>query len=87
MNSFTESEIEIFSLDELKQLGFSYLPGPSIAPDVEAIQGFMVAEPATPYGEPEKRESYGDVVLKHTLEQAIKRLNPALLAASTSRKQ
>jgi len=28
----TESEIEIFSLDELKTLGFSYIPGPSIAP-------------------------------------------------------
>ena len=40
MNSFTESEIEIFSLDELKQLGFSYIPGPSIAPDAEASSGF-----------------------------------------------
>ncbi len=75
-NNFTESEIEIFSLDELKRLGFSYIPGPSIAPDIETPQGFIVAEPAVPYGEPEKRESYGDVVLKHTLEQAIKRLNP-----------
>lgn len=35
MTSFTESEIEIFFLSELKQLGFSYIPGPSIAPDVE----------------------------------------------------
>ena len=78
MNNFTESEIETFSLDELKRLGFSYIPGPSIAPDIEATQGFIVAEPAVPYGEPEKRESYGDVVLKHTLEQAIKRLNPAV---------
>jgi type I restriction enzyme R subunit len=78
MNNFTESEIEIFSLDELKDLGFSYIPGPSIAPDVEAAQAFMVAESAAPYGEPEKRGSYGDVVLRHTLEQAIKHLNPAL---------
>lgn len=31
-NKITESAIEIFSLDELKQLGFSYIPGPSIAP-------------------------------------------------------
>ncbi len=81
-NNFTESEIEAFSLDELKRLGFSYIPGPSIAPDIEATQGFIVAEPAVPYGEPEKRESYGDVVLKHTLEQAIKRLNPALPEAA-----
>jgi type I restriction enzyme R subunit len=78
MSIFTESEIEKFSLEELKQLGFSYIPGPSIAPDIEATQGFIVAEPAPIYGVPEKRESYGDVVLKHTLEQAIKRLNPAV---------
>ncbi len=78
MNSFTESEIEIFSLDELKRLGFSYIPGPSLAPDAEAAQGSMVAESRAPYGEPEKRASYGDVVLRHTLEQAINRLNPAL---------
>jgi len=78
MTAFTESEIEIFSLDELKRLGFSYIPGPSIAPDVEATQGFLVAESQAPYSEPGKRASYGDVVLKHTLEQAINRLNPAL---------
>jgi type I restriction enzyme, R subunit len=78
MNNFTESEIEIFSLDELKQLGFSYIPGPSIAPDVEATQSFLVAEPAARYGVPEKRATYGDVVLGHTLEQAINRLNPAV---------
>ena len=78
MNIFTESEIEVFSLDELKQLGFSFIPGPSIAPEVETTRSFMVAESVTPYGEAEKRASYGDVVLKHTLEKAIKRLNPAL---------
>ncbi len=84
MNIFTESEIEIFSLDELKQLGFAYIPGPSIAPDVvgavreQPLRGFLVAEPAAPYGEPEKRATYGDVVLRHTLEQSINRLNPAV---------
>jgi len=78
MTAFTESEIEIFSLDKLKRLGFSYVPGPSIAPDVEATQSFLVAESLAPYGELEKRASYGDVVLKHTLEQAINRLNPAV---------
>ena len=82
MNNFTESEIEIFSLDELKDLGFSYIPGPSIAPDAEAIQGFLVGEPASPYGGPEKRATYGEVVLKHTLEQAIHRLNPAVAEAA-----
>jgi type I restriction enzyme R subunit len=78
INKITESAIEIFSLDELKRLGFSYIPGPSIAPDVEATQGFLVAESAAPYGEPEKRGSYSNVVLRHTLEQAINRLNSTL---------
>jgi type I restriction enzyme R subunit len=78
MTSFTESEIEIFSLDELQQMGFSYIPGPSIAPDVEGVQGFLVREGTASYGEQEKRASYGDVILKHTLEHAIKRLNPAV---------
>jgi len=74
MNNFTESEIESFSINILKQLGYSYILGPSIAPDVEGIQDLLVAEAAMPYGVPEKRESYSDVVLKHTLERAINRL-------------
>jgi type I restriction enzyme R subunit len=78
MPAFTESEIESFSLDELKRLGFSYIPGPSIAPDVETTDGLFTAEPSVPFGEPEKRESYGDVVLKSTLEEAIERLNPEI---------
>ncbi|MFH0754298.1 MAG: type I restriction endonuclease subunit R, partial [Candidatus Omnitrophota bacterium] len=79
MRKFTESEIEIFSLDELRQLGFSCIPGPSIAPDAEVGHDpTMVVESVPPLGEPEKRASYGDVVLGHTLEQAIKRLNPAV---------
>jgi type I restriction enzyme, R subunit len=71
MIAFTESEIEIFSLDILKQLGFSYTPGPSLAPDFDEDQGKLEIE----Y---ERRESYGTVVLKKTLEQAINRLNPTL---------
>jgi len=82
MTAFTESEIEVFSLYELKQQGFSYIPGPSIAPDAEATQDFLVAEPAASYGVPDKRAAYADVVLKHTLEQAINRLNPTLPASA-----
>ena len=82
MPAFTESEIETFSLDELKRLGFSYIPGPSIAPDVEATDGLFTAEPSVLFGEPEKRESYGDVVLKSTLEEAIERLNPEIPPAA-----
>ncbi len=83
MHNFSESEIENYSLDELKGLGFSYVPGPAIAPD-EAGAG-MVAEPQAPYGSFEKRESYEDVILKHALEQAIERLNPEV--SETVRKE
>jgi type I restriction enzyme R subunit len=76
MYNFTESEIENYSLDELKQLGFSYVPGPAIAPD--EVGTAPVAEPGVPYGSWEKRESYEDVVLKHVLGQAIERLNPTV---------
>jgi type I restriction enzyme, R subunit len=82
MTAFTESEIESFSLDELKQLGFSCIPGPSIAPDVSADPAFPLAEPASPYGVLARRVTYGEVVLKHTLERAINRLNPAIAATA-----
>jgi len=71
MTAFTESEIEIFSLDVLKQLGFLYAPGPSLAPDFDEEQGKLEIE----Y---ERRENYGTIILKKTLEQAINRLNPTL---------
>ncbi len=78
MTAFTESEIEIFSLAELKELSFSYISGPSIAPDAEPVQFPLVAEPVPPYGEPENRAGYDQVVLNFTLEQAVNRLNPSL---------
>lgn len=33
MNVFTESDIEILSIEELTAQGYYYIPGPSIAPD------------------------------------------------------
>ena len=79
MTKFTESEIEIFSLDELKRIGFSYIPGPSIAPDEESGKDNFPSEVAMPFGAvPGKRESYEEVVLKDILTQAINRLNPAI---------
>ena len=71
MTSFTESEIEVFSLEELGRQGFTCIPGPVIAPDAEPAQGAL-------FPEMEKRSSYGDVVLKRTLGEAIDRLNPTL---------
>jgi len=78
MPNFTESEIEVVSLDELKKIGFSYVPGPSLAPDADPAQPFLLRETTIPYDTPDKRASYGDVILKHTLEQAINRLNPTV---------
>lgn len=88
MTSFTESEIEIFALNELNRLGFS-LSEKSDRSDWSdrsdrsdfsnrSDKIFRVAEARAPYGEMEKRASYSDVVLRHTLEQAINRLNSAL---------
>jgi len=71
MTSFTESEIEIFSLEELGKQGYTCIPGPVIAPDAEPAQSSL-------FPELERRSSYADVVLKRTLEEAIVRLNPTL---------
>jgi type I restriction enzyme, R subunit len=75
MSSFTESEIETFALEELRKRGFLYTPGPSIAPDGE---DFHIAEISPGYDRPEKRDSYEEVILKHTLESVIDHLNPTL---------
>jgi type I restriction enzyme R subunit len=80
-DKITESAIEIFTLDELKKLGFSFITGPSIAPDVDEVMqqaALPVAESFTPYGTLDKRASYSEVVLMPILEQAIHRLNPAI---------
>lgn len=82
MTQFTESEIEVFSLDELGKVGFSYVPGPSIAPDAEIPRATLLAEAKTSYDLPEKRASYSDVILKSTLAQAIDRLNPVVPEAA-----
>ena len=49
-------------IDLLKAKGYKYLYGPDIAPD----------------GENTLRESFETVVLRDKLENAVKRLNPAL---------
>jgi type I restriction enzyme R subunit len=58
--SITEDIVEQAALETLQELGWSYLPGPVIAPDGVA---------------PERR-SFGDVILVGRLEAAITRLNP-----------
>ena len=57
-----ESHIEEAALVWLRELGYSIMGGPEIAPDSHATE----------------RASYGDVILVERLRQAIARLNPAL---------
>mgnify|MGYP003630398638 CR=1 FL=1 len=62
MNGFSEDIVEHAGIEILKTLGWSFLPGPQIAPDG--------AFPA--------RQAFGDVVLLSRLEAAVEKLNPTL---------
>ncbi len=61
-NKFTESDLEVATLEWLEELGFSIAFGPSLAPD----------------GEAPERKSYKDVVLVGRLRSAIERINPTI---------
>jgi type I restriction enzyme R subunit len=64
--SINENTVEQAAIEWFEELGYAYLAGPSIAP-----------------GEPgAERDSYGDVVLRGWLTDAINRLNPAMPAAA-----
>ncbi|HPG39965.1 MAG TPA: type I restriction endonuclease subunit R [bacterium] len=78
MTAFTESEIEIYSLDELQAAGFTYIPGPALAPEDESASSTRINDLFAGYGDVTKRAHYTDVILVHTLEKAIERLNPAI---------
>ena len=55
MSSFTESEIEAFSLSELQNIGFEYVPGPSITAENKSAKFTSTAETEMPYGEEKLR--------------------------------
>jgi type I restriction enzyme, R subunit len=83
MTKFTESTIEEFAIEELKDQGFCYTPGLSIAPDAEQQQTLIIGEPEEEYLTsqgfiPAKRKDYGSVVLEDVLEHAVNKLNPEL---------
>ncbi len=59
-NRITEDAVENMTIELLEAQGYSYIYGPTIAPD----------------GEQPERNSFSDVVLKARLTQAIARLNP-----------
>lgn len=66
MSKITESDIEQYTIEELKTLGFQFLHGPDIAPD----------------GEFPERQAYSDIVLVGRLRAAIQRLNPNIPAGA-----
>ena len=87
MRPFTESEIEDYALTEFKGIGYRYVPGPALAPDGDNGQlDLFISGPAHGYGiqssNLEKRDDYNDVILKHTLEHAIRVLNPTIPESS-----
>ncbi len=64
MSKITESDIELFTIEELEALGYTFLHGPDISCD----------------GLFSERSSYSDIVLAGRLRVAIQRLNPSIPA-------
>lgn len=62
MSKITENEIELFAIELLEKLGFTYIYGPDIAPDSE-----------TPW-----RSSFEEILLKDKLRSTLSRINPGL---------
>lgn len=62
MSKITESEIELYALEELENQGFQYLHGPAIAHD----------------GENPLRQDYGQVILSKKLQEILPVINPQL---------
>ena len=62
MTKITENDIELYAIEELEKLGFSYIYGPEIAPE----------------GESQERASFDQVILTERLKRAIDRINPSI---------
>ena len=60
MKKITENDIELYAIEELESLGYTYIYGPEIGPDSDHSQ----------------RTSYDQVVLTQHLKDAIATLNP-----------
>src|SRR4030067_498443 len=60
MTKLTESDIELFTIEELERLGYKFLHGPDISCD----------------GLFSERQSYSDIILTGRLRTAIHKLNP-----------
>ena len=62
MSRMTESDIELFVIEQLVQLGCQYIYAPDIAPD----------------GEKPERKTFEDVLLIERLQEAVGRINPKI---------
>jgi len=62
MAKITENDIELYAIEELENLGYSYIYGPDIAPDTDA----------------QERTSFDQVILIERLQKAIDRINPTI---------
>jgi type I restriction enzyme R subunit len=62
MAKITENDIELYAIEELENLGYSYIYGPDIAPDTDA----------------QERTSFDQVILTERLQKAIDRINPTI---------
>src|SRR5690554_3691829 len=62
MTKITENNIELYAIEELENLGYSYIYGPDIAPESDA----------------QERTSYDQVILTERLKNAIDRINPTI---------
>ncbi len=60
MSKITESDIELYAIEELEGLGFQYLYGPDISPE----------------GDKPERRDFSDILLADRLKAAIQKLNP-----------
>jgi type I restriction enzyme R subunit len=66
MSHITENDIELLTIQRLEQSGYSYIYGPSIAPDSDAPE----------------RSSFEQVLLTGRLQQAVQKINPQLPASA-----
>ncbi|MEZ5001432.1 MAG: type I restriction endonuclease subunit R [Chitinophagales bacterium] len=62
MTKVTENDIELYAIEELENLGYSYIYGPDIAPDTDA----------------QERTSFDQVILTERLQNAIDRISPSI---------
>ena len=64
MTKMTESDIELFAIEQLEKLSYQYIYAPDIAPDGENLE----------------RKSFEDVLLIERLQEAVGRINPKVPA-------